>query len=580
MLWMDYRKWPFDEGQRRALQDESRLMTITGGAGSGRTHVLLSRCLEWLLAGVPAEQMQVLVSSPQAAEQARWLLTRAGGCQVDTVPAFCARLVRLAHGTNFTVLSHQDAVGLLGSHMAGNREVLSQSRGSRWPRMKDRAARTLASGGNDSSGWKNYLAECVQRGLYDRWRIVERAAECLENNPRLTAELREGSCRWLLADDVHRWGRAERRLLNMLVVDNSSVTLAGDPAQQLHGDGDVMAWLKWVWQDEVSTHRLERNHRSSAAICEQLTQLSGWHIQGYRPRGEDPLRITGATPVESEAMAAETIAEWTSRGLDAGDVGVIDLLNGPGIRDMGVHLSRVGVRMGPGVLVDEEAGDAMDAAAMLRLALNPRDVVALARSWRRTDGGAHQVGRKAVNRVTVLSAGFDGSLLQTADTLLATNLLPKSQSSWLTDLAECQRGLGNALDRGRGAADVLRWRRNRIFGRRPASADFQYLATATTQAESAGQFRAGLAEMLDRRALIERKEVGPGEVEVLGVSEAGGREWRGVCVINAVRPKAAPADQGMHELYVACGRAKDLLAVCDYRVDNALQPVVPLLGME
>ena len=246
---------------------------------------------------------------------------------------------------------------------------------------------------------------------------------------------------------------------------------------------------------------------------------------------------------------------------------------------MGVHLARVGARMDRGMLVDGEEEDAMDAAAMLRLALNPRDVVALARSWRRADGGARQAVSRLVNPVILWSVAWDRDLLAAAGAMVESGQWTDSMSSWLTDVAECQRALGGALGRGRGAADVLNWRRNRVFDPRgPGSVAFQDLAAAVSEAERRGQSGAGLAEVLDRRALVEREKVGPGEVEVLGVSEAGGREWRGVCVINAVRPEDdAAAARRMAQLYVACSRARDRLAVCDYRVDHALRPVVPLL---
>ena len=316
-----YRDWPFDDSQERVMMDESRLVTIRGGAGSGRTHVLLARCFKLLLiVGVPTEQMQVLVSSPRAAERARQVLAGAGGCRVDTVPQFCARVVRQAQGTGFTLLSDRDAAGLLGTCLAGSWEVMDESRGLRWSNLRDRAAWLLASGGGSGSGWEKYLGECERRELYDRWRIVERAAECLEENPQLAAELRGGPCRHLLADDVHRWGRAARRLLDRLIDDDVRVTLAGDPAQKLDGGRDVLNWFEWVWQGEVSKRQLELCHRSSGAICDLVNRLSRWDIDRVRSWGEDPTWITGATPVESEAIAAERIAEWMGRGLGAEDV--------------------------------------------------------------------------------------------------------------------------------------------------------------------------------------------------------------------------------------------------------------------
>ena len=582
MLEMNYPVWPFDHWQRPVILDQARLVTITGSAGSGRTHVLVARCFELRRSvGVPAEEMQVLVGSPRAAEQARRVLAEAGGCQVDTVPQFCARLVRQAQDPTFTLLSDRDAAGLLSSFLANDRDVLNEARSSRWSSSRDRAARILASGGSGAKGWERYLRSCEQRELYDQRRIVERAADCLVANPRLAAELRKGPCRWLLADDVHRWGRAERRLLDLLLDDNVHVTLAGDPAQRLDERQDALGWLQWVWGREVSAHHLGLCYRSSGSISDLLQQLSRPRIDWIRPWGEVPSRITGATPVESAAMAAEQVAEWMGRGLDAQDIAVIDLLGGRGIRDMAVHLARVGARRDWGALENVQEGDAMDAAAMLRLALNPRDVVALAQSWRRTDRGARQVAGRFVNQAIAWSLARNRDLLAAADAMLESGRLTERATSWLTDVMACQRALSGCLHRGSGVADALERRRNRVFdspGTGTASVDFQALAGTVAAAESRGQFRTRLAEILDRRALAERNPVGPEEVEVLEVSKAGGREWRAVCVINAVRPEDDDAAaRRMTELYVACSRAKDLLAVCDYRVDHASTPVAPLL---
>ena len=194
---MDVREWSLDEGQRAAVADPGRLVAVTGGPGSGRTRALLARCLRLLEGGVPAAAMQVLVSSRRAVVEARGVLGVAGGCRVDTVGDFCARFLRRVEGPGFTLLSERESVGLLGLFLSGGwpegGDGLNDPTGRRRFGVEYRAARMFAEGPGPGDVWGAYLEECVRLDLYDRWRVVERAAELLEEDPGLGLALRNGS---------------------------------------------------------------------------------------------------------------------------------------------------------------------------------------------------------------------------------------------------------------------------------------------------------------------------------------------------------------------------------------------------
>lgn len=567
---------PFDDDQRRAMADRHDLVVIAGGAGCGRTHALLGRCADLLdddrskAAGAAA---QVLVRSPGDARRAQDALSGVRGCRVDTVAEFCARLFRPVARSPYTLLSDREAVDLLARGLSG-----SWTAGGPWEedsavlRRRDlgnRATRALTAGEGSGSGWNRYVEECRRWGLYDRWLIVRSVVEVLSQHPELVGALRGGACRWLLADDVHRWTGWERRLLEVLSAGGGSMSLSVD-TELMAGQGvTVQRWMADWWDGDVSPHHLELCHRSDRAICRFLGVVRGRQMRWHGPEGERPVHIRGDTPGDSAALAAEQIAEWMGRGLDANDVAMIDLAGGGVVDDVALQLARVGHMARRTVDWDIEAADAR---AMLRLAVNPWDAAALSSSWRHSDGGPQRVDRRMIRPLEEESNHWNSDLMAAAATLAARGQLKKTAATWLGDLLECQRTLIGCLDGGGGVGEVLDRRRRRVFDTSSSGSDrFSDLVAWVSELEQSerwkGAIKAGLAQLLDALALREDESDTEGGVAVLGVREAAGGEWPAVCVINAVRSEDGSSSERRMDLYEACSRAQRSLAVCDYRRD-------------
>ena len=582
---MDIRYWPLDDGQRAAVRNPRRLVMITGGPGSGKTHMLLARCAQGMLnGGVEPSSMQLLVRSRAAAERARRVLAEVGPCQVDTVPDFCARLLRQFQGGDLSLLSDHDAAEVLGGFLSetwdGRAADVAESSGRRPSRVK-KAMRMLQGGPRVEGPWAAYIDECVHRGMYDRWRVVEMAADWLGENPAVQETLRRGSCLCVMADDVHLWGASERQLLQSLVGDDGGATLVGDPGQ-IVGDGeDVMAWFSRRWEGTVWRHRLTSSHRSTEAICDLLERLSGEDLGCYLPRGEEVDLLSGETPGESAALGAEKLGEWISAGVDPGEVAVIDLQGDGGGQGIPLQMMRAAAGCFEGRRDDGGAADALDCAATLRLVWNRRNVSALSGTWRQSSaGGARRVAGKLVRLVVSESRSWNGDLVSAAGSLVRSGSLSEADAMWAGELGTCQAAFADCLERGGGVAEVLDWRRRQLFDPQGAgSAAFSELVSALSDAEGRGQLREGLVDLLDGLALGGAETSGKGQVEVLGVSEVAGREWKAVCVMNAVRLEDdLDVKTRERELYVASSRARRLLAVCDYRFDYRRRPVVSLLS--
>ena len=576
---------PFDDDQRSAMADRSGLVVIAGGAGSGRTHALLGRCGDLLndyTSKGAGASMQVLVSSTTDAKRARDTLGGVRECRVDTVAEFCSRLLRTLGGSQFTLLSDREAVDLLVRFLSSN-----WTEGGPWAddsavirqrAIRERAARMLVAGEGSGIGWNQYVEECRRWDLSDRWRIAERAVEILLRHPDLVKALRSGPCRWLLADDVHRWTMWERKLLEVLAKGGGSVSLSVDTGLMAGQGVNVQRWIDRWWNGDVSTRHLDFFHRSGAAICRFLGVVRGLEMRCHRSEGETPVHIQGDTPGDSVALAAEHIAEWIGRGVDANDVAVIDLAGG-GVTDvLALQLARVGYMARRTVDWDVEAADAL---AMLRLAVNPRDAAALSGSWRRSDGGAQRVDRRMVRQVEAESGNWNGDLVAAAAALVESGQLKTAVAAWLGDLLECQQALAGCLDGGGGMGKVLDQRRRRVSHPWDVSSDqfgdlVEWVSVVENTESWREKLRTGLAQLLDNVALGEHEGDADGGVEVLGVREAAGREWPAVCVINAVRSEDDAALERRMDLYEACSRAQKSLAVCDYRRDYLGRPAKSL----
>ena len=295
------RSWPFDDRQRAAVLDAARVVAITGGPGSGRTHALLARGWRVLDGGAPGSAVQVLVVDRRAAERAREALSSVGGCRVDAAPDFCARLLRSVEGAGVTLLPDAEAAGLLAGFMGSSWPEEGWMAGEAAGRPLDgdeRAMRELLLGGGESRAWERYREECGRRRMYDRWRVVERAADLLEGNPGVAEALRNGPCRWLLCDDAHFWGADEIRLLDALAGDLTRLTVAYDPDQRWGVGHGALDWLSGRWPREVSVHRLDLCHRSSGSYLPFSGRSCGrwrWRVPaggraGVAGYGEDARR--------------------------------------------------------------------------------------------------------------------------------------------------------------------------------------------------------------------------------------------------------------------------------------------------
>jgi DNA helicase-2/ATP-dependent DNA helicase PcrA len=287
--------------QRAAVEHPGGPLLVLGGAGTGKTTVLVERFAHLAAAGAPPESLLVLCYSAPAADAMRERLEdRLEGAYeelpVTTFHGFCARLLReeaLEAGLDpfATPVSAADRLAMLLERiddlplrhhdLRGNPSATLGAIVQRIDRLKDE----LVSA-DDYAAWANGLPEDRARerefaalyaaheamladaGTLDVGDLVLKAFELLRAKTHVRERLARRQ-RHVLVDELQDASFAQGLLLRLLVAGHGGVTAAADDDQSIHrfrgastkNIGDFRA--EWP---QATIVQLERSFRSGEEI--------------------------------------------------------------------------------------------------------------------------------------------------------------------------------------------------------------------------------------------------------------------------------------------------------------------------
>lgn len=401
-----------NDNQRAAVEHRGEALLILAGAGSGKTRVITTRIAKLVLEdGVAASSILAVTFTNKAAAEMRERVhqlagSRAAGVTIGTFHAVCARLLRQYGGRigltpRFAIYDEEDAMSILrraaeklqlgydaGALKAAFAAIqTAKHRGASALRFADESRGRL--GEETASLYEAYQRELMASNACDFADLILQTVTLLREDDALRAEVQQ---RWqhLLVDEFQDTDGVQFALLEMLVGSGCEVVVVGDDDQSIYGwRGATVANVRKYTEvfAPVRIVNLAENYRSTSDILrvatmvvERLPERMEKQSVAVRSRGTPVRCFVGADDRDEAERICKVLEGWrATRGWRWRDCAVLCRTNGQmrvveeALRRRGVDYSLVG-----GMSFFERA-EIKDAMAWLRLAVNDRDSVALAR---------------------------------------------------------------------------------------------------------------------------------------------------------------------------------------------------------
>ncbi|BDG09798.1 ATP-dependent helicase [Anaeromyxobacter paludicola] len=477
-----------NDAQAAAVLHGDGPLLVLAGAGSGKTRVIVHRIahlvterrvMPWHVlavtftnkaAGEMRERLEALLG-PQAREL--WL---------STFHAFGARFLRReAHRAglppDFAIYDDDDQLRLVKSELAaagmgdddrmGPRAVLTRI--DRW-KSAGHLPGGVKVGDYDVEGqaaleiYRRYEKQLARAGAVDFGDLLLRPLELLESDPDLLRYW-SGRFRYLLVDEFQDTSAIQLELVKLLAGAARNVCVVGDDDQAIYRwrGADVSNILDFDRTfPGTRVVKLEQNYRSTSRILEAAHAVIAkaarrrekklWTAQ----EGGAPLRLLVAQDEHEEGeKVARAAAGLRAEGVRLDEIAVLYRTNA---QSRPLEAAMRSARL-PYVIVRGqsfyERAEVKDAAAYLRLALNPRSDLDLARVINRPARG---IGEKTVERLRAYAAVKELPLIEALGDRDAISELKPAARKALAAFHDLVLGLNRdigGLDAGVAVQEVL-----------------------------------------------------------------------------------------------------------------------------
>jgi DNA helicase-2/ATP-dependent DNA helicase PcrA len=416
--------------QREAVTTLDGPLLVLAGAGSGKTRVITYRVSHLLERGARPEQILAVSFTNKAAEEMRErvgkLVGPRGGrgltlCTFHALGLQVLRAERAALGfhSGFTIYDSSDQLGCVREIL---RDVKIDDRRFDPKAILFRISRAKnAFVGPDQLPDSEHDYDQVTRLVYPRYQkalaayhaldfddLIVETVRLLDRDPEVRARWQE-RFRWLMVDEYQDTNRTQFLLVRHLAARHGNLCVVGDDDQSIYGWRGAEAGHILEFERHFPGARrvvLEENYRSTPPILEAANAVIAHNGRRHAKRlfttrpGGDKLQLVVAPDAEAEArfIAEEVDLLRERRGYKAGDCAVLyrsNIQSRP--FEEALRTQRLPYRMigGQGFFERKEVKDAI---AYLRVALAPRDEIALRRI---VNYPARGIGETTVERCAV-----------------------------------------------------------------------------------------------------------------------------------------------------------------------------------
>ncbi len=448
---------PLNDAQRAAVLHGDGPLLVLAGAGSGKTRVIVHRVAHLVrVRGIAPWHVLCVTFTNKAAGEMKERLVELLGPEaeqawVSTFHAFGARFLRreaqaAGLSPSFPIYDDGDQLGLVKRLLAEAhvdaltpREVLSRI--DRW-KNAGLSPGEVRAGDRDPSGqaalelWRRYERALGRAGAVDFGDLLMRPLKLLELDEAVRARW-SGRFRHVLVDEFQDTSPAQYRLVRHLAGGRGNVCVVGDDDQAIYRwrGADVANILDFDRDFPGTTVvKLEQNYRSSRqildaahAVIEKAARRREKRLWTAREGGA-PLQLLVS---EDEHQEGERIARAVQAAHRGGvaweEIAVLYRVNAQSrALEAALRAARVPYVIVRGQSFYERA-EVKDAAAYLRLALEPRSDLDLLRVVNRP---SRKIGERTVALLQERAAAAGLSLFESLAGLeSAAELKPQARKA-------------------------------------------------------------------------------------------------------------------------------------------------------
>jgi DNA helicase-2/ATP-dependent DNA helicase PcrA len=477
-----------NDAQREAVLHGEGPLLVLAGAGSGKTRVIVHRVARLVRdEGTTPWRILAVTFTNKAAGEMRARLGEllgpdANDLWVQTFHAFGARFLRregakAGLSPSFPIYDDDDQLrlvkGILAELGADEGETLTPRRAlSRIDGWKGLALRPgeLGLGQHDVEGqlardvYARYEAALSRAGAADFGDLLMKPVRLLEEDEALRRRW-AGRFEHLLVDEFQDTNPVQYRLLRLLAGPRGNVCVVGDDDQAIYRwrGADVENILGFDADfPGARVVKLERNYRSTRnvldaahAVIARASRRREKRLWTEAEAGEPLALLVGQDEHDEGERIARAVAMERARGTPGDEIAVLYRTNAQSRPiEAALRAARVPYVIVRGTSFYERA-EVKDAAAYLRLALEPRSDLDLERVVNRPPRG---VGEKTVERLRAHARARGLSLYDALAEVDAVEGLKPAARRALAALRETLAGLAKdapALDAGIAVQEVL-----------------------------------------------------------------------------------------------------------------------------
>jgi DNA helicase II / ATP-dependent DNA helicase PcrA len=478
-----------NDAQREAVLHGAGPLLVLAGAGSGKTRVIVHRIARLVREeGIVPWRILAVTFTNKAAGEMRERLGRLLGLEanelwVQTFHAFGARFLRREAASaglspSFPIYDDDDQLrlvkGILAELGADDGEVLTAretlSRIDRWKGLAQgpeelRVAEHDVEDQLAREVYRRYQAGLARAGAADFGDLLMRPVRLLEEDDRVRARW-NGRFEHVLVDEFQDTNPVQYRLLRLLSGSRGNVCVVGDDDQAIYRwRGASVENILGFDRDFPGARvvKLERNYRSTRNVLDAAHAVIARAARRREKRlwteegPGDPLALLVGQDEHDEAeKLARAVSLERARGTPGDEIAVLYRTNAQSRPiEAALRAARVPYVIVRGTSFYERA-EVKDAAAYLRLALEPRSDLDLERVVNRPPRG---IGEKTLERLRAHARGRGSSLFDALAEVDAVEGLKPAARRALSSLREVLAGLARdapALDAGVAVQEVLR----------------------------------------------------------------------------------------------------------------------------
>ncbi|NLG13125.1 MAG: UvrD-helicase domain-containing protein [Lentisphaerae bacterium] len=399
------------ESQLEAVTHRDGPMLVIAGAGSGKTRVVTCRIAYLISNGVWPSQILAMTFTNKAAREMRErveAMTGEQARQVGTFHSCCARFLRrdielLGDGRtrDFTIYDTSEQQATLkkaleadnlklppGLTPRGMQALISQAKGQR------RAVLDLACANNYQN--PELIAKCAasyearlrQCNAVDFDDLLLLMADVLERFPE-QREIYHNRFRYVLIDEYQDTNHLQYELMRLLVGPGDNIHVTGDPDQSIYSwrgadYSNIMSFTKDYPNARVVT--LERNYRSTQTILDVANELIEHNLNRYEKSlytenmgGYPVYDVTVGTDRQEADWICRSILSLNEEGNNLRDMAVFYRTNSQSRALEEAFVTNQIPYQLIGGLRFYERKEVKDFLALLRILVNPNDLVSLER---------------------------------------------------------------------------------------------------------------------------------------------------------------------------------------------------------